>query len=213
MPRYSPIVSTIWHDKKFRHFSINAKILFIYMFSNESINLMGIYEFDEDEAKHRLSLEKSQFDAALVEIEQAGKIMFDREAGTLWVKSYFKYQAKSPQVLTMVSGDLNTVQPKFTQAFLEKYGYHFVNKLDQKGIPYLYRINTVCIPQSPNPIQTKPIQTNPIGSKPFESYLSKENIKTLKSLYNNDAIKIKNHLCNTMHIPEAEVDAALGKVF
>jgi len=44
MSNYSPLHKRIWRDKDFKRSKKDAKLLFLYLISNESINNSGVYE-------------------------------------------------------------------------------------------------------------------------------------------------------------------------
>ena len=121
MQKYIPFYTHIWSDKGFKKLSSDARQLFIYMFTNESITLCGIYEFDLDVCKLRVNL-NGDFDEIFQEVVSSKMIGWDQEKEIIWVINRFKLLPnKSAKVIAGVIDEIKKIKHQFTEDFKKKY--------------------------------------------------------------------------------------------
>ena len=127
MPNFIPFYNEIWSDKKFRQLSPskhnpdgNAKWLFIYLFTNHSVTLSGIYPLDIEEAKLKIPIK--DFDTSFNEVIQSGMVKWDADNEMMFVVNRFKFiPNKSGKVAKGVIDNLNTIIHPFKDEFLKLY--------------------------------------------------------------------------------------------
>ncbi len=157
MPSYKHFHCQIWGDKKFKKLSADAKLLFIYLFTNERVTLTGIYEPDLDIA--RIHCAVKDFDKVFQEVIDSTNIKWDNENEVIWIVNRFKYiPTRSPKVLVGVAEELNKINHPFVKLFIEKYKEVLAG--------YIFRIK---------------------GHEEDSDLLSDENVKNLGKIYPNKA--------------------------
>jgi len=108
MADYRQIHTRIWKDTWFIELEPCAKLLFIYLFSNERASVSGIYELPVKVIAFETDLDKSDIVEMLAQFEQAGRIRY--ENGIVWVMNLRKYNANpSPKVAVRIERDLDEI--------------------------------------------------------------------------------------------------------
>ncbi len=136
MHNYVAIDKNIWSNKKFKSLpGTDCKILYLYLISNPAITLTGIYSLDLDDCKLKTQL-NSKFNECLIEVTN-GKynIDFDKEKEIVWVKTRFERItaiSNSPKIIVGAILELNTIDHKFKNSFIEKY--------KEELEPFLFRL-------------------------------------------------------------------------
>ena len=120
MPSYKHFHCQIWGDKKFKKLSSLAKLVFIYLFTNDRVTLSGIYEPDLEVAKLLLRLE--DFNKFFEEVINSTNVKWDAEKEVIWIINRFKYiPTRSSKVIVGVIDELNTIDHSFKDEFIKKY--------------------------------------------------------------------------------------------
>ena len=97
MADYRQIHTKIWKDTWFLQLPAEDKLLFIYLFSNESTSVAGIYELPVMAMAFETGLSIEYVTEALERFREAGKVYY--ENGIVWVVNLRKYNANpSPKV-------------------------------------------------------------------------------------------------------------------
>lgn len=131
MAEFRQIYTRIWKDNWFSDLDMDAKMLFIYLFSNERASVSGIYELPLKYISFETGIEKPRLIELLDQFKADGKVQY--EDGIIWVVNLRKYnETTSPKVQTRLTKDVSCIPDSDT---LKKYCEHY-------GIPYPYRINT-----------------------------------------------------------------------
>ena len=88
MNDYVVLYTKIWNDKKFKKLG-DARFPFLYLLTNENINLSGIYELDIEifETKMKLGSKSKKMFKDLID---SGMIKWDEEYEIIWVVNRFK---------------------------------------------------------------------------------------------------------------------------
>lgn len=142
MGNYRNIHSKIWKDDWFLELEIPHKLFFIYLFSNESASLAGIYE---------LSIRVMSFESGLTipEIKEAFAV-FEKDDkayyrdGVVWIRNFRKYHNyTSSKVMTRIEKDLEQLKDcELKRIYCELYG------IDMVSIPPITITTTNPIPES-----------------------------------------------------------------
>ena len=132
MASYRQIHTKMWTDPWFIDLTTDEKLVFIYLFSNDRVNVLGIYDISPKTIAHETDIDKERVKEILNSFEATGKII--RDGTWVWVVKMFAYNAtntKSPKIHSHIDGLLrglgNTV---LRDKWIERYGIY----LDESGI-------------------------------------------------------------------------------
>jgi hypothetical protein len=105
MANFRQIHVSTWKDPWFLELDPLEKVLFIYLFSNESTSLAGIYEISFRVICFETGLEPEFVKKALAKFAEDDKVFY--EDGIIWVKNLRKYNASSSEkVQIRIRGDV-----------------------------------------------------------------------------------------------------------
>ena len=133
---YRQIHTQIWRDDWFLELPPNEKLLFIYLFSNDSAHYAGIYKLSPRHIQLETGLNSEDIIKMLNNFESAGKIVYRN--GYIWVKNLRKYNAsRSPTTKIAIEKHLAGIPDcEIKRAYIAYY-------LD--NIPYPYPIHTILV--------------------------------------------------------------------
>ena len=130
MADFRAIYTKIWKDGWFMDLEPEAKLLWIYLFSNEQATVAGIYELPLKFIAFETGLDAGYCIDTLSSFEQHGRIRY--QDGILWVRNLRKYnETKSPKVQTRIQKDFEAVPDGIV-----KYEYAQAYGIDTVLIPY-----------------------------------------------------------------------------
>ena len=86
---YRQIHDKLWRDPWFMDLEPDEKLLFVYLFSNDEMNVPGIYELSTKIAGFETGIDRKRVEEILGKFETDGKIM--RDGDWLWVINAQKY--------------------------------------------------------------------------------------------------------------------------
>lgn len=131
---YRQIHTLIWKDQWFLALPPDGKLLFIYLFSNESTSVAGIYKIAPEVIAFETKLGALTVKRYLDQFLKDGKIAY--EDGIMWVINLRKYNANpSPKVQRRIDLDVAAIQDcPIKRAYIAFYCGH--------QIPYRYGIDT-----------------------------------------------------------------------
>lgn len=123
MSSFIPFYQKLWSDKKFKLLTtVDSQLLFIYLFTNETVNLTGIYDLDIELCKLRVKVDDARFFEALKKIVDLKMVEWDPEQEIIWVVNRFKLNpSKSPKVISGAISELNQLTHPFKERFISKY--------------------------------------------------------------------------------------------
>jgi len=93
MANYRQIHTQIWRDNWFLDLEPDEKLMFIYLFSNDSTNLAGIYEIHERVIQLETGLDKKRIEEILNRFEREGKVHY--QDGIVWMVNMKKYHSNA----------------------------------------------------------------------------------------------------------------------
>ena len=109
MPNFRQIHVSIWKDTWFLDLEPDEKLLFIYLFSNESTSLSGMYRLSAKVVSFETSIDKKRMAEIMDKFAKAGKVYTDGDV--IWVVHMRKYhETKSSKVLTRIASDIADIQ-------------------------------------------------------------------------------------------------------
>ena len=133
MANFRQIHVSIWKDEWFLELEPNEKLLFIYLFSNESAPLSGIYRLALKVICFECGMDKDSVISILTKFAEAGKVFY--QDGIVWVVNMRKYhETGSPKIKSRIIYDLDNIPDC---PLKQKYIAYFNN-----NIPHLYPIYT-----------------------------------------------------------------------
>jgi len=110
MASYRQIHTKIWKDGWFLDLPPDNKLLFIYLFSNERANLIGLYDLPLRVVAFETGLELESVEWGMEQLEKAGKVYY--ENGWVWVTNLLRYNATnidSPKIKTHIENTLDEI--------------------------------------------------------------------------------------------------------
>lgn len=129
-----------WTDPYVQPLVKDAKLLYLYLWTNKHCNQAGLYE---------ITLKSISFDTGIAEDELPDlfklipdKVTWYPEKNLVWVKNFVKRQAKSPQFLVAVAKCLMNIHHNGAVQSLIQYNYDTYTI----SIPYPYGSGSTLIP-------------------------------------------------------------------
>jgi hypothetical protein len=126
--RREDIDNAIWSDPEFVALTADAKLLYIWSFTNSSCGMAGIYKAPMGLAAYQTGLTERRVEKAAAELANA-RFMFWTD-GVIWVRARVKHlRTRTSQIATSVANDVAKIAEghPLRLGFLEEYGeYGFV---------------------------------------------------------------------------------------
>lgn len=124
---YRQIHTQIWRDEWFQELSTEAKLLWIYLFSSDSSNILGLYKLNLRVVEFDTSLSRSTIEEIIKKFENDGKVVY--QDGYIWIINLLRYNFnKSDKTVIHIKNELS------------KIPYNLIK------IAYIAHANTVLIP-------------------------------------------------------------------
>jgi hypothetical protein len=122
MARINDVHDGIWSDPDFEDLTPNAKLVYLWSFTNPLCGPAGIYRVKAERVALDTGLSAEALQAAVAELEACTMLYFrDR---VLWVRSRVRYlRTRTPQMAKGVAADLRRIPDDcpLQQAFRERY--------------------------------------------------------------------------------------------
>ena len=106
---YRTIESSFWSDPKVRALSHQAKLVFLYLITNDRSHVSGIYYLPKAVMEMELGLTSDTLSGALQTLTRSQIIMIDQEREVFWVKNLMRYQGKGKKNLASAYRQLLTL--------------------------------------------------------------------------------------------------------
>jgi DnaD/phage-associated family protein len=138
---YRQIHIVIWQDEWFQDQSAEHKLLFLYLFSNDRTNLIGIYKTTLKTVAFETSLPIETVREGLASFATAGKAHF--ADGWMWVPNLLRYNCKNPNspiIQGHMKRQLRSVPPACPHLAAWKEYY-------PELVPYVYPGPTIAAPK------------------------------------------------------------------
>lgn len=147
MANYRQIHVSMWKDEWILELEPAEKLLFVYLFSNESTSLSGLYKIAKRVICFETGLSMDFVSATLEKFAQAGKIYY--EDGLIWVVNLRRYNRGGPKVYTHILADVAAIPDcNLKRRYLAYYATETSRDdtspipPDEENIPYPYGIDT-----------------------------------------------------------------------
>ena len=90
MANYRPILVQIWKDPHFQDFTISEKLIFICLFTNESVTESGVYRLTFKTIRNLTDVPMPSVKEAILNTFKK-RIVYDQENSIIWVKNFLRY--------------------------------------------------------------------------------------------------------------------------
>jgi hypothetical protein len=157
MSRREDVDNAIWSDPEFYDLSPNAKLLYLWSFTNPRCGMAGIYKMPMKSAATETGLD-GKTRAAFDELAAARFVYF--VDGVLWVRSRVKHmRTKTTQIARAIVKDLEKIDPRHSLRgrFMAMYG------LEPWLAEQLGELAENDAQKLENPISTEPLMEVPAG--------------------------------------------------
>lgn len=192
MANYRQVHVSIWKDEWFLELTPTEKLLFVYLFSNESASLSGIYKIALRVISFETCLPMKKVTDALRKFADMDKVYY--QDGVVWVKNLRKYNRGSSKVATRIQKDLEEIP---YCELKEKYIAYY-----DPDIPYGYPMDTLSTEMKTNEIKTNEENTIDIVNL-FEIY--EENIGALTPMIAEQIKDWEEHYANSWVAEAVEI--------
>jgi hypothetical protein len=172
---YREIDTSTWQDPWFEGLSVNSKLLFIYLWTNETCNQAGFYKI----TKRRIQFDCGvDIDECADEIKQ--KVEWFPQQGLVWVKNFFKRQCKNSKfAIAGINSAKKTLSSEMLLQFLEY----------NKCIWYEYGIDTVSLGYSTEQNRTVTEQSSNREGGTISEFRFLRKVPIPKNIYLADYMK------------------------
>lgn len=136
-----------WQDPWFEELSPNAKLLFLYLWTNDVCNQAGMYQI----TKRRIEFELGFSIDGIIESLQE-KVYWDPERQIIWVKNFVKWQCQNPSFLISALKIVADMPADLQQKFVE-YNQQLIASYDVDVKQY--HVTTMPTP-TPHGVTTNP---------------------------------------------------------
>lgn len=134
MADFRTIYTRIWTDAWFSELEPDAKLMFIYLFSNPNASICGMYEMPRRNISIDTGIALERVDELLAYFAAAGKVYF--ENGIIWVVNLKKYNdaGDGVKVAVRIAKDISAISDcRIKRMYFEYHGIPY----PESKIPYL----------------------------------------------------------------------------
>ena len=139
MANFRQIHTKIWKDPWFIDLPPERKLLFIYLFSNEQANMMGLYQLPLKVICFETDLDQATVEEGLAQFAADGKCYV--EDNWVWLVNLFRYNANNPKSPKTQIHILKTLDEVPDIPLKARMVQHYSDI-----IPNVYPLHTPCIP-------------------------------------------------------------------
>jgi hypothetical protein len=179
MPKYARVQCSFWDDPDILGLSPNAKLVYMWTFTNRACGISGVYRIGLEVARQAVGLNPKDFQAAWAEVQNAGKVIYDPQTGVLWVVGKLKQEVgsargadASPKTLAGAVNDLfDLPDSPVVASFCHRYEAVladlpvFERFKSRQPIPHAYPIDGVSPSDAPIPINNNININNPCSAR------------------------------------------------
>ena len=122
MANYRQISTHLWMDDKFLQVSPQARLLFLWMFTNPDAKSSGLFLFNDDVCQNETGLSGRELHHCLKELIKIERVVFDDKVNMIWVINQFKHVFKSPKIIESTLREVNALpKSNIKENFFKKY--------------------------------------------------------------------------------------------
>lgn len=211
---YKQIHEHIWKDEWFLDLEPSEKLLFIYLFSNDDANLVGLYKISMRVIEFETGLNHDTILAILKRFSESNKVFY--QDGYVWVVNLLKYNYnRSPTIFARIKYELSTIPDielkrrciSGINTFLIPYGY----RIDGGSALTIHNIAKHNIAEQDIAEQvddTVPAAVNPNGKKAAAA--SSAALNSFQDVSARDAEHVYTAITGQPSIPNDQIDSVVS---
>lgn len=123
MSRREDVDNAIWSDEDFLDLSSDAKLLYLWSFTNPACGMAGIYRAPKRLAAFQTGIPPARLEKASKELAECRFVFWDD--GVIWVRTRVRYlHTKTVQIGKAIARDLESIPERsaLKAGFLSEYG-------------------------------------------------------------------------------------------
>ena len=160
MSKYKPLYSNLWNDPDFENFTVEQKLIFIFLITNSGVEKSGIYKITVKQISFYTDTQKEVINEFINKLINLGKIKYDFENGIIFIKNVFKFQKgmiKNKKIMFIcLLKNYQMVKTEFWQEFFSLYSNdEIINEFINENIDK--EIKDLIINKKPNETKNKKI--------------------------------------------------------
>ena len=137
--KFKALQTKIWRDGFFIDLSPSEKLLYLYLLSNDSVNVIGLYELPLRVVRFETGLTNQQITSGLQRFAQSAKAFFLDDY--VWIVKLLQYnKTASPKVQVRIERELESTPDGILKEAHRRFYDDGVLDLDTLSIGYLYPI-------------------------------------------------------------------------
>jgi len=110
---FRTIQSQFWRDPKVRALSVDAKLLFLYLVTNDHSHISGIYYIPVTLIQHETTLSSKALREAFDSLTEASLVAYDTQTEVVWVINMLRHQTSycgmNGKIIRSVTNQLKTL--------------------------------------------------------------------------------------------------------
>lgn len=147
MARYRKISVEIWNDERFRNFSDDAKLIFLFLLSHPHMTSLGAMRGTVPGLAAEIGWTLKRFTKGFNELLTEGRVKHDVSAAFVWLLNFLKHNGPENKNVVIAMGKAAVLLPEcpmkqellqYVKEFLKGYGKGFAEAFHEplaKGMP------------------------------------------------------------------------------
>jgi len=123
------IHDTIWTDAYFQTLEPDAKLLFIYLLTNEHLEVSGIYQITARTIANETGLERETVNILMADLINANKIIYSEDEHVVGLVNYHKHNGliNNPKYRRAIEKSILKLDESIRSLFCERLGIDWVS--------------------------------------------------------------------------------------
>ena len=155
------IHDTIWTDAYFQTLEPDAKLLFIYLLTNEHLEVSGIYQITARTIANETGLERETVNILMADLINANKIIYSEDEHVVGLVNYHKHNGliNNPKYRRAIEKSILKLDESIRSLFCERLGIDWVSIGNPVFPPKLNQTKLNQTKLSQDPPSTPPVKT------------------------------------------------------
>ena len=155
------IHDTIWTDAYFQTLEPDAKLLFIYLLTNEHLEVSGIYQITARTIANETGLERETVNILMADLINANKIIYSEDEHVVGLVNYHKHNGliNNPKYRRAIEKSILKLDESIQSLFCERLGIDWVSIGNPVFPPKLNQTKLNQTKLSQDPPSTPPVKT------------------------------------------------------
>ena len=125
MAKFRQLSTQLWMDEKFLSLSMEARLLFVWMFTHPESGSSGLFTLNKETCRTQTGVK--DIEKTIEELEDIERVRYDYKHNIVWVINQFKHASKSPKIVIGVFFEIQRLPGSFLiDSFIEKYILDFI---------------------------------------------------------------------------------------